>query len=201
MFYRVMRTIFWLALGSAFILTGFYWQQGNFYLVITFPLGALSLLFLFLIVKSPLVSKFYKSTFGDTLVGLGSSIFFITTFGTLFLYNGLFGYDFGAHFTITACFVIMAAMLYEILRLNRGIPGAIETIMVSVTVVLVFAFLWEFYEKYGDIWWNTKMFFDPWQEIALDTATDLSANFLGMFTASILIFKNWVSWNRKWLKK
>lgn len=197
---RLGGIIFWLAFCSAFILTGFYWWLENFYLVVTFPLGVLGLLFLFLIQKSARVSRLYSPTFSNVLLGLGGIIFFITSFGTLFLYNGLFGYDLGAHFGISVLFVIMAAMLYELLRFGQKIPSTLETIVVSVVLVLVFSLFWEFYEKYGDIWWNTKMFFDPWQEISIDTATDLSANFLGIFVASVLIFKNWDKWNKKWLK-
>lgn len=200
MFYRTMRIVFWLAFASAFVLAGFYWRLGNFYLVVTFPLGALSLLLLFLIKRTAKARKYYSVVFCNTLLGIGGLIFFITSFGTLYLYNGLFGYDVMAHFSISALFVIMAAMLYELSRPKRTTTFAVETVAVSVFTVLLFTFLWEAYEKQGDIWWNTKMFFDPWQEISLDTATDLSANFFGIFAGGFLIFKNWEKWNKKWLK-
>jgi hypothetical protein len=200
MFHRLTRIIFWSAFVFVFILAGVYWRLGNIYLVVTFPLGALALFILFLISKSGRARRYRSEFFRGTLLGIGGTIFFITTLGTIYFYNGLFGYDVAAHFFITVLFVIMAAMLYELLRSTNSASNAIETIAVSVLTLVIFSFLWEWYEKQGDIWWNTKMFYDPWQEISLDVATDLSANFLGMFAASVLIFKYWDKWNKKWQK-
>lgn len=196
-----MRIIFWSAFVSAFIFSAFYLWQHNIFLVITFFLGACALFTLFLIQRSGWVQRFYSSIFKDTILGIGGIIFFITSFGTLYFYNSFdwFGYDVVAHFAITLCFVIMTAMLYELLRLKRKIPDSFETIATSVLTIFIFSFLWEAFEMQGDIWWGTKMFFDPNQETILDFVTDLIADFFGLLVGGILIFKNWTRWNKKWL--
>lgn len=204
MFCRVMRIIFWSAFISAFVFAAFYWWEKNTFLIITFILGAFVLFVLFLIQKSSKVSKYYTSNFKNTLLGIGGMIFFITSFGTLYFYHYFdfewFEYDTAAHFVITALFVIMAAMFYEFLRLKKGVPGALETILVGSFTIMIFSFLWEMFQKQGDIWWGTKMFFDFNQPISVDVAKDLAADFCGNFLGSVLIFRNWTGWNKKWLK-
>jgi hypothetical protein len=204
MFYRVMRIVFWSAFFSAFLFAAFYLMKNNF-LVIAFLLGAFALFVLFLIQKSSKVDQHYTSYFKDTLLGIGGIIFFTTSFGTLYFYHYFdfkwFEYDSAAHFLISLLFVIMVAMFYELLRLGKNVPSALETIFVSSFVVMVFSFVWEAFQRQGDIWWGTKMFFDYNQPISIDVASDLAADFCGNFFGGILIFQNWIAWNKKWLKE
>ncbi|MBI5071603.1 hypothetical protein HZB93_01785 [Candidatus Falkowbacteria bacterium] len=205
MFYRAMRIIFWSAFWSAFVMAAFFGWQKDVFGVVTFLLGAVGLLFLFLFQKSKLFLKYYNPSFGDTLLGFSGIIFLIGDLGNLYLYDNWasywFGFDTVAHFAIPALFMIVGAMLYELLRIRRGVPKAVEVIFVCAVTVVAFSFLWEFFEKQSDVWWSTKMFWNPTRPIAVDTASDLIADFYGVFVGGILIFKNWIGWNKKWLKK
>jgi hypothetical protein len=95
---------------------------------------------------------------------------------------------------------LVVAMLYEFVRIRKGVPYAIEVLFVSILVVVMFSFLWELFERQSDIWWGTKIFWNPARPIAVDTADDLAADFYGAFVGAFLIFRNWTSWNKKWLK-
>ncbi len=200
-----MRVIFWSAFGSAFVTAAFFILQKDSFGAVTFLLTAAGLLILFFAQKSKLFLKYYNPSFGETILGLSGMIFLIGDFGNLYLYDHWdsywFGFDTFAHFTIPAIFTIMVAMLYEFLQIKRGVPSAVRVIFICVITVVTFSFLWEFFEKQSDIWWNTKMFWNPDRPIAVDTASDLTADFYGAFFSSVLIFKNWVGWNKKWLKK
>lgn len=204
MFYRAMRVIFWSAFWSAFVMAAFFGWRKDMFGVVTFLLGAAGLLVLFLFQKSKLFFKYYNSSFGDTILGISGIIFLMSDIGNLYFYDRFTfdwaGYDTLTHFFIPMLFVILAAMLYESLRIKKGVVGAIEVILVSSLTVVIFSILWELFEKQSDIWWGTKMFFDPTQPIILDTTDDLVADFYGVFIGSLLIFKNWESWNKKWLK-
>lgn len=204
MFYRAMRGVFWSAFWSAFVMAAFFALREDAFGAVTFLLGALALALLLLFRKSKLFLKYYKPSFGDTLLGLSGLIFLLSDIGNLYFYDRFtfdwLGYDTFAHFTIPLLFVILAAMLYELARLKKGVPKTIEVILVSALVVVAFSFLWELFEKQSDLLWGTHLFSDPSQPIAVDTADDLIADFYGVFFGSILIFKNWTSWNQKWLK-
>lgn len=203
MFYRVMRVIFWLAFWSALAAAAFYGWQGKIFLLNSFLLSALGLLVLYLIQNSAIVKKYYNESFGNTMLGLAGLIFFTTSLGTFYFYYYIkfFEYDLIAHTIIPASFVIMAAMLYEIGRIKKIIPGKIEVILISSIPVLLLSFFWEFFQMQGDVWWGTQMFSDSNQNIVVDVANDLSADTLGVFIGCVLIFKNWEKWNKKWLKK
>jgi hypothetical protein len=200
---RVMRTIFWSAVGASLALSIYYGWQKNIFLMNSFILGALVLFVLYLIQKSSFVKKYYNDSFGNTLLGLGGLIFFTTSLGTLYFYYYVkfFEYDLIVHVVIPASFVVMTAMLYEIVKIRKGVPGKIEVILVSSIPVLLLSFFWEFFQEQGDIWWGTHMFFDSNQPIAVDVANDLAADTFGVFIGCVLIFKNWVGWNKKWLKR
>jgi len=204
MFYCAMRIIFWSAFWSSFVMAGFFGWRKDVFGVVTFLLGAAGLLVLFLLRKSKFISKYYEPSFGETLLGLVGIIFLLSDFGNLYFYDNWnfrwLGYDTITHFVIPAIFVVIVAMLYELLWLKRGVPPAVEVIFVGALTVVIFSFLWELFEKQSDLWWGTRMFWDPTQPIVLDTVDDLVADFYGVFLGSILIFKNWDSWNKKWLK-
>ncbi len=202
MFYRAMRIIFWLAFCVALAAAAFYGWQGNIFLLNSFVLGALALLFLYFLQKSAFVRKYYNDNFGDTLLGLGGLIFLTTSLGTFYFYHYIkfFEYDLIAHTVIPASFVIMGAMAYEILKIKNGAPKKIEAILISGILVLLLSFFWELFQEQGDIWWGTRMFFDSNQPIAVDVANDLAADTFGVFVGCVLIFKNWEGWNKKWLK-
>jgi hypothetical protein len=200
---RVMRTIFWSAVGASLALSIYYGWQKNIFLMNSFILGALVLFVLYLIQKSSFVKKYYNDSFGNTLLGLGGLIFFTTSLGTLYFYYYVkfFEYDLIVHVVIPASFVVMTAMLYEIVKIRKGVPEKIEVILVSSIPVLLLSFFWEFFQEQGDIWWGTHMFFDSNQPIVVDVANDLVADTFGVFIGCVLIFKNWVGWNKKWLKR
>jgi hypothetical protein len=202
MFYRAMRIIFWLAFWSALAAAAFYGWQKNIFLLNSFLLGALALLLLYFLQKSAFVKKYYNESFGNTLLGLAGLIFFTTSLGTVYFYKYIkfFEYDFLAHMIIPAAFVVMAAMFYAILKIKKGVPGKVGVILISGLLVLLLSFFWEFFQKQGDIWWGTQMFFDSNQPIAIDVANDLGADVFGVFAGCVLIFKNWEKWNKKWLK-
>lgn len=205
MFDRAMRIIFWSTFWSAFVLAAFFVLQEDIFGAVTFLLGGSGLLILFFIQKSKLFLNYYNRSFGDTLLGFSGIIFLIGDLGNLYFYEHWasywFGFDTFAHFVIPAIFTIMAAMFYEFLQIKRGVPSAVRVIFVCALLVVTFSFLWEFFEKQSDVWWHTKMFWNPVRPIAVDTADDLVADFYGVFAGSILIFKNWIGWNKKWLKK
>lgn len=203
MCYRVMRVIFWSAFWSALAAAAFYGWRGNIFLLNSFILGALALLILYFFQKSAFVKKYYNDFFGNTLLGLGGLIFFTTSLGTIYFYHYIkfFEYDVIAHVVIPASFVIMWAMFYGILKIKKGVPKKMEVILISGVLVLLLSFFWEFFQKQGDTWWGTHMFSDSNQNIIVDVANDLSADTLGVFIGCVLIFKNWVGWNKKWLKK
>ncbi|MBU1146463.1 hypothetical protein KKD80_02870 [Patescibacteria group bacterium] len=203
MFYRVIRIIFWLAFWLALGAAAFYgWQKNNF-LLSSFLLGALALLLLYFLQKSAFVKKYYNDNFGNILLGLGGLIFLTTSLGTFYFYYYVkfFEYDLIAHTIIPASFVVMGAMLYEILRIKKGVPKKVDVLLISGILVLALSFFWEFFQEQGDIWWGTHMFFDSNQPIAVDVANDLAADAFGVFIGCVLIFKNWERWNKKWLKK
>jgi hypothetical protein len=205
MFYRIMKIIFWSAFGSAFVTAAFFAVQEDVFGVVTFLLTAIGLSALFLIQKSKLFLKHYNQSFGDTILGLSGIIFIIGDLGDLYLYDNWasywFGFDTIAHFTIPAIFMIVAAMLYESLRIKKGVPNVVEVFLISALAIVIFSFLWELFERQSDIWWGTRMFWNPDRPIAVDTADDLVADFYGVFIGGVLIFKNWNFWNKKWLKK
>jgi len=198
------RTIFWAAFWSSFVMAGFFGWQKDVFGTATFLLGALGLLILFFIQKSKVFSKYYEPSFGNTLLGLGGMIFLLSDLGNLYFYDRFtfdwLGYDTMAHFIIPMLFTIIAAMLYEFVRLGKGVPAAVEVVLASALVVVAFSIFWELFERQSDIWWGTHLFWDPTQPIAVDTADDLIADFYGVFVGSVLIFRNWVGWNKRWLK-
>lgn len=202
MFYRAMKIIFWLAFYVALAAGTFYGWQGNIFLLNSFILGALALLFLYFLQKSAFIKKYYNDNFGNTLLGLGGLIFFITSLGTFYFYYYIkfFEYDLIAHTIIPASFVVMGAMLYEILKIKKGVPRKVTAILISGFLVLSLSFFWEFFQEKGDMWWGTQMFFDSNQPIVIDVANDLAADVFGVFIGCVLIFKNWERWNKKWLK-
>lgn len=202
MLYCAMRIIFWLAFCLALAGAAFYGWQGNIFLLNSFILGALALLFLYFLQKSAFIKKYYNDNFGDTLLGLGGLIFLTTSLGTFYFYHyiNFFEYDLIAHVVIPASSVIMAAMFYGILKRKKGVPGKMEVILISGVLALLLSFFWEFFQKQGDVWWGTKMFSDSNQPIVVDVANDLAADAFGVFIGCVLIFKNWVGWNKKWLK-
>lgn len=204
MFHSAARVIFWSAFVSAFVLAGFFALQEDGFGTITVLLTAVGLLALFLIQRSKIFLKHYNQSFGDTLLGLAGIIFIIGDAGDLYLYDNWasywFGFDSFAHFTIPILCTLIAAMLYELLRIRKGVPNAVEVLLISGLTVVIFSFLWELFEKQSDIWWGTKLFWNPDRPISVDTADDLIMDFYGAFVGSVLIFRNWTGWNKKWLK-
>lgn len=196
------KILFWSAIGASLVLSIYYGWEKNFFLVKSFILGALALFVLYLIQKSAFVKKYYNDSFGNTLLGLGGLIFFTTSLGTVYFYNNIkfFEYDLIVHTVIPAAFVIMAAMLYEILKIKNGAPERMDVILIMGVLILSLSFFWEFFQMQGDIWWGTHMFFDSNQPIVVDVANDLVADIFGVFIGCVLIFKNWVGWNKKWLR-
>ena len=202
MFYRAMRIIFWLAFWSALAAAAFYgWQKNNF-LLNSFLLGALALLLLYFFQKSEFIKKYYNESFGNTLLGLAGLIFFTTALGTIYFYYYIkfFEYDLIVHTIIPASFVVMGAMFYEILKIKKGVPGKVGAVLISGILVLLLSFFWEFFQKQGDVWWGTHMFFDSNQPTVVDVANDLTSDVFGVLIGCVLIFKNWERWNKKWLK-
>ena len=136
--------------------------------------------------------------------GIERDNFYNRRAGDLYLYDNWasywFGFDTIAHFTIPAIFTVIAAMLYELVRIRKRVPNAVEVLLISGLTVVIFSFLWELFEKQSDIWWGTKLFWNPDRPIAVDTADDLIADFYGAFVGSVLIFRSWTGWNKKWLK-
>jgi hypothetical protein len=161
------------------------------------------MLLLYFFQKLDFIKKYYNESFGNTLLGLAGLIFFTTALGTFYFYYYIkfFEYDLIVHTIIPASFVVIGAMFYEILKIKKGVPGKIKVVLISGILVLLLSFFWEFFQKQGDVWWGTHMFFDSNQPTVVDVANDLTADVFGVLIGCVLVFKNWEGWNKKWLKK
>lgn len=204
MFSRVARVIFRSAFLFGFVTVIFFVFQENIFGIVIAVLAVSGLLVIFFIQKSKLFLAHYNQIFGDTILGLSGIIFIIGCLGNLYLFDNWasywFGFDTVAHFALPAIFTIVAAMLYELFWIKKKMPNAVEVLLISAFTVVIFSFLWELFEKQSDIWWGTKIFWNPARPIAVDTADDLIADFYGALVGCVLIFRNWTSWNKIWLK-
>ncbi len=206
MFSLISRIIFWFSFPFSFVFIFYFIYQKDFFLAITFLLGLIALFIVFLIQRSLVIQKHYNVSFKDSLIGIVGLIYILSCLGTLSFWswnlNIWFQYDVLMHFVEPVFFVILAAMIFEILYLkkNKNIPNNFQSTIAAGILISFLVLVWEWYEWQGDLWWGTYMFYDLLQGEVLDFATDITADFYGIFLGSALVFAKWEKWNKKWLK-
>ena len=60
--------------------------------------------------------------------------------------------------------------------------------------------LWEKYQYYTDKIFNTKMYYDLFQDVKLDSFLDQIFGTLGVLTGAFILYNKLEDWIRKWKK-
>lgn len=110
-------------------------------------------------------------------------VFAINALGAIYAFKKIPNYDSMVHFVNSAILYFAFVILLLNSRKNWN------KVVVVIGLFLLtggLGVLWEFYQKYSDIFLGTHMFFDPTQSIQSDTMMDISFNVLGALFAAII---------------
>lgn len=125
-------------------------------------------------------------------------VFVANELGSLYFFKRFEGYDSFAHISVFIIFSIFIMLLYFSIK-NFNSINKKEIILFTIFFIFL-GFLFEGFEKFSDIFFNTKMFYDPFQAIRADTISDLFFNFFGILLGVLIFFLGFDEM-REYLKK
>ena len=130
-------------------------------------------------------------------------IILITSAGfTLGLKDINIDFDSFFHFLNSVIYTIITGIIYYIIRArNYIIPSRLEVTLFTFVFNLVLAvILWEKFQYFNDQIFGTKMFYDEFQNIKLDSFLDQVFGSIGTITGSAIAYNKIESWFKIWRK-
>ncbi len=117
-------------------------------------------------------------------------ILLITSAGlTLGLKHINIDFDSFSHFLNLLIYTLLFGITYYLIRSGNNSAGNLEVALISLAVVWVFGvFLWEKFQYLNDQIFGTRMFFDEFQAIELDSFLDQIFGSIGVIIGSVLIY-------------
>jgi hypothetical protein len=153
-----------------------------------------------IIYKKYLVKEYNKNLL-NLFEYLALFLLFTSAGLTLFFKKMPIDFDSYSHFANLVVYAIIFGIIYYFIKLkliNKPIRKE-EVAIFSLIFNLIFGvFLWELFQKYGDLTFNTNMFFDHYQPIEVDSFLDKLFGAIGTLFGSILIYFKFDDWLNKW---